>query len=288
MNVFFAFKLNSFPTVFVLLPLLFSSSSSSRTEKFFNVFERFDVELVLVSRAQVGELHSKSTGDASFVEHVHEEVVQVVVDDVGAGAVLRRRIIAATVVDVKLFDFKRVHLLIVAFRPFSGFRCFFGESAEEGQCLSATPDVDLEPRLGREIGFGFFLALRRVFLVHVGFYCVVDVEFDDDGFAVVVAGESDFAPVELRGKALDPRQDGMQLLLLLQLYLFPQKLDQLLVALSHRLVHRPRAAEEGSLREAGQVSDAAVGKKIPRRRRAFQLENGVGVLSHSAQGAEAG
>ena len=29
-------------------------------------------------------------GDASIVEHVHEEVVEVAVDDIGAGDVLRR------------------------------------------------------------------------------------------------------------------------------------------------------------------------------------------------------
>ena len=47
-------------------------------------------------------------GDASIVEHVHEEVVEIAVDDVGGGDILGRGLVAAAVVDVKLLDFEGV------------------------------------------------------------------------------------------------------------------------------------------------------------------------------------
>jgi len=81
-----------------------------RMQKLLDVFQSFDVQLVLVGRAQFHQLISEIFRDASVVEHVHEEVVEIAVDDSGAGDVLRGRFISAPVVDVELFDLERILL----------------------------------------------------------------------------------------------------------------------------------------------------------------------------------
>lgn len=52
--------------------LFFFYFSLSRMQERFDVFERLDVKLVFVGRAQVDQLGGEILRDASVIEHVHE------------------------------------------------------------------------------------------------------------------------------------------------------------------------------------------------------------------------
>jgi len=223
--------------------------SKSRLKELLNVLESFDVELVLVRGAQFDDLFREITGNAPIVEHVHEEVVKITVDDVCAGNVLSGRIVAASVVNVKLFDFKSVLL----FRLFRLRHRFFYEGTKESKSLTPPRQVHLE------LGFGFeIFVLRRLCLFHLGislvFDRIVDIELDDNFLAIVVLGKRDFAAGDIRLKTFDSGKDVVNLSILLQIDFLRQKFGQFLIALGQVFVHRARAAEEMALRE----SEAAV------------------------------
>ena len=52
--------------------------------------------------------HHALLGDASVVEHIHEEVVEIAVDNSRAGDVLRRRFVSAAIMNVELLNFESV------------------------------------------------------------------------------------------------------------------------------------------------------------------------------------
>jgi len=225
-----------------------------------DVLERFDVELVLVRRAHwvlqrnpAGSLHSSAQltdlireipGNSSFVEHVHEEIVD---DDIRTGNVLSGRLIAAASVNVKLLNLKSILLL--------------REATKESKSLAPPRQINL--KLGSR--FEMFV-LRRTrqqiacILFHLRrfiFHCVIDVKLDNDLLAIIVFGERDFATGYFRLKPLDSGKDVVVVVVvvfLLQIDLSRQKLGQFLISLGQKLVHRPRSADERALRE----TDAAV------------------------------
>jgi len=213
-----------------------------------DVLERFDVELVLVRRAQLYDLLREITGNSSIVEHVHEEIVEVAVDDIRTGNVLSGRLIAAAIVNVKLLNLNKILLLgLIRFRLY-----FFREATKESKSLAPPRQINL--KLGSR--FEIFV-LRRLLFFHLRrfiFHCVIDVKLDNDFLAIIVFGESDFATGDFRLKPLDSGKDVVDQGFLLQIDLFRQKLGQFLISLGQKLVHRPRSAEERSLRE----TDAAV------------------------------
>jgi len=77
----FTCSLNSFfpSSVFLFL----------RMQKLLDILERLDVLLVFVRRCNIHDLVGKISGDASIVEHVHKKIVEITIDDAGAGDVLR-------------------------------------------------------------------------------------------------------------------------------------------------------------------------------------------------------
>jgi len=60
-----------------------------RMQKLLDILERLDVLLVFVRRCNIHDLVGKISGDASIVEHVHKKIVEITIDDAGAGDVLR-------------------------------------------------------------------------------------------------------------------------------------------------------------------------------------------------------
>jgi len=220
-----------------------------------DVLERFDVELVLVRRAHwvlqrnpAGSLHSSAQltdlireipGNSSFVEHVHEEIVD---DDIRTGNVLSGRLIAAASVNVKLLNLKSILLL--------------REATKESKSLAPPRQINL--KLGSR--FEMFVQQIACILFHLRrfiFHCVIDVKLDNDLLAIIVFGERDFATGYFRLKPLDSGKDVVVVVVvvfLLQIDLSRQKLGQFLISLGQKLVHRPRSADERALRE----TDAAV------------------------------
>jgi len=215
-----------------------------------DVLERFDVELVLVRRAQLYDLLREITGNSSIVEHVHEEIVEVAVDDIRTGNVLSGRLIAAAIVNVKLLNLNKILLLgLIRFRLY-----FFREATKESKSLAPPRQINLK------LGSRFEIFVLRRILFHLRrfiFHCVIDVKLDNDLLAIMVFGERDFATGYFRLKPLDSGKDVVVVVVsvfLLQIDLSRQKLGQFLISLGQKLVHRPRSADERALRE----TDAAV------------------------------
>lgn len=151
---------------------------------------------MFVAGAQVGQLLHKVVADALLLEQVHQQIVQVAIENVSGDGIGLVRMLSSEdgdLVDSKDVICKKIKLAGVHKRDlhiWAGLtvsllvRLFVQEGAGEGEGLSIANNVHLE--LGRALHLGQVGLLLFNFRLLVSVHRVVDVEFDENFLLVVL------------------------------------------------------------------------------------------------------